>query len=201
MRRAVPILLLALLPVLALGQDAAPRKANVLIVYYSAKGHTQAMAEAVAKGAAAVEGAAARAVNVAEAKVEDVLDADAVIVGSPVYKANVAPPLQEFINQWPIKDKRLKDKLGAAFATGSGISAGEELTQMSLLHSMLVCGMLVAGGPDAGQPFGASAVTGENPSGKDDEKPEALVNEHYLKKGEALGTRIAQLAVRLKSAK
>jgi NAD(P)H dehydrogenase (quinone) len=202
MRKAAVLCLLILLPVLALGEKAEQNKATVLVVYYSAKGHTRAMAEAVAKGARAVEGATVNLLSVADAKVADVLSADAVIVGSPVYKANVAPPLQEFINSWPIKDGALRDKLGAAFVTASGISAGEELTQMDILHSMLVCEMIVVGGPDGRQPLGASAIVGENPSGKSDEKQEqGLVSEYYLRKGEALGTRVAQLAVRMKHLK
>ena len=202
MRKVAVLCLLALLPVLALGQSAEQKKASVLIVYYSAKGHTRAMAEAVAKGARTVEGATVNLLSVADAKVPDVLSADAVIVGSPVYKANVAPPVQEFINSWPIKDGALRDKLGAAFVTASGISAGEELTQMDIIHSMLVCQMVVVGGPDSRQPLGASAIVGENSSGKSDEKQEeGLVTEYYLKKGEALGTRVAQLAVRMKNLK
>ena len=202
MRKATLLFLLVLLPVLALGANEESKKANVLVVYYSAKGHTRAMAEAVAKGARSVEGAVVNLRSVAEAKVEDVLAADAVIAGSPVYKANVAPPLQEFINSWPIKDNALRDKLGAAFVTASGISAGEELVQMDIIHSMLVCQMIVVGGPDARQPLGASAIIGENPSGKSEEKQEeGLVPEYYLKKGEALGMRVAQLAVRMKNPK
>ena len=198
MRKVAMLCLLVLLPVLALGQNAEQKKANVLVVYYSAKGHTRAMAEAVAKGARSVEGATVNLLSVADAKVSDVFAADAVIVGSPVYKANVAPPVQEFINSWPIKDNALRDKLGAAFVTGSGISAGEDLTQMDIIHAMLVCQMIVVGGPNAQQPLGASAIVGENPSGKaNEEREQSLVPEYYLKKGEALGARVAQLAVRM----
>lgn len=200
MRKVTLLCLLVLLPVLALEAKEESQKANVLVVYYSAKGHTKAMAEAVAKGSQTVEGAAVKLLSIADAKVDDVLAADAVIVGSPVYKANVAPPLQEFINSWPIKDNALRDKLGAAFVTASGLSAGEELVQMDILHAMLVCQMIVVGGPDARQPLGASAIIGENPSGKPDEQQgESLVPEYYLKKGEALGARVAQLAVRMKN--
>jgi NAD(P)H dehydrogenase (quinone) len=204
MRQIVCLMcLFALLPVLAPAQDAEPRKAGVLVVYFSDKGHTKAMAEAVARGAGAVDGATATVMDVATATPEDVLNADAVIVGSPVYKANVAPKVQEFINSWPIKDPRLRDKIGAAFATGSGLSAGEEIVQTNILQSMLVCQMITVGGPGGSQPFGASAMDEDpSPGAKDGaKKEEELVAAHYLKKGEALGKRVAELAVRLKNAK
>lgn len=193
---------LLLLPVLTLGQAEPPKKASVLIVYHSAQGHTKAMAEAVAKGARTIDGAEVRLLAVADAKADDAVAADAIIVGSPVYKAAVAPPVQEFINSWPIKDNAFRDKIGAAFATGGNISGGEELTQTSILHSMLVCQMIIVGGPAPQQPFGAYAITSEDPSAKpDDKKKDELVAEYYLKKGEALGARVAQLAVRFKGIK
>ena len=202
MRRIICLsCLLALVPVLAATQGSEPKKAGVLVVFFSDKGHTKAMAEAVAKGAGSVDGAAVTLLDVAAAKPEDVLTADAVIVGSPVYKANVAPKVQEFINSWPIKDARLHDKLGAAFATGSGLSAGEEMVQTNILHSMLVCQMIVVGGPGGGQPFGASAMDEDPSDGANAKKQDGLVAEHYLKKGEALGKRVAELAVRLKNVK
>lgn len=202
MRRIVCLCcLFALLPVLATAQNAEPRKAGVLVVYCSEKGHTKAMAEAVAKGAGTVDSVTVTLLDVANAKPEDVLAADAVIVGSPVYKANVAPKMQEFINSWPIKDVRLHDKLGAAFATGSGLSAGEEMVQTNILQSMLVCQMIVVGGPGGSQPFGASAMDEDPSDNADAKKADGLVAEHYLKKGEALGKRVAELAARLKAAK
>lgn len=201
MRRALCLCsLAALLTALAAAQNPQPKKAGVLVVYFSEKGHTKAMAEAVARGAGTADGAVVTLLDIANAKPEDVLAADAVIVGSPVYKANVAPKVQEFINSWPIKDPRLHDKIGAAFATGSGLSAGEELVQTSILHSMLVCQMIVVGGPGGGQPFGASAMDEDPTDAENAKKDEALVAGHYLKKGEALGKRVAELAVRLKNA-
>ncbi len=200
MHKMVLSFLVMLVAFSAVAETRVPEAVNILVVYYSEKGHTRAMAEAVTEGAAAVEGAVARLQSVSEATIDDVLAADAVIVGSPVYKANVAPPVQEFINQWPIKDGALKDKLGAAFSTGSGISAGEELVQLDIIHAMLVCQMIIIGGPNASQPFGASAITGETPCNPGEEKREAgYVLEHYLEKGKALGARVAQLAVRMKA--
>ncbi len=202
MRNVVALCLLALLTAIALGDEATPKHVSVLVVYYSKDGHTRAMAEAVRNGAQSVEGITVSLMDVSQAKPADVLAADAVIVGSPVYKANVAPPVQEFINSWPIRDPALHDKLGAAFVSAGNISGGEELTQMSILHSMLVCQMIVVGGPGAQQPFGAAAITGEKTaavSGKEDDGK--LVSEYYLKRGEALGRRVAQLAFRLAGTK
>jgi len=172
-------------------------RARILIAYHSSEGHTRQMAEAVARGARSVGGVEVKIQLVRDAAEDDVLAADAIILGSPVYNANVAPPVQEFINRWPFRGAPLKDKLGAAFVSAGGISAGEELTQLSLLHSMLVFGMIVVGGPEWRGAFGASAVVAEDPSGKDKEKKESVAD-HYLKKGEGLGRRVAELSVKWK---
>ena len=198
MQKVLLLVMVITLSAAAFAEDQQDDGATVLVVYYSNKGHTKSMAEAVTKGAESVEGTHIRLLSIAEATAEDVLAADAVIVGSPVYKANVAPQVQEFINTWPIKEERLKNKIGAAFATGSGISAGEELVQMDIIHAMLVCQMIVVGGPNSSQPFGASAVTGEEPCTTPEEKSgEGYVAAHYLKKGEALGVRVAQIAAKM----
>jgi NAD(P)H dehydrogenase (quinone) len=190
---------LLILSFLFLRHNPGPQNASVLIVYYSAQGHTQAMAEAVAKGARSVIGVNVNLLSVEKAATADVLQADALIVGSPVYNANVAPPIQQFINDWPFEGAPLRDKIGAAFVTAGGISAGEELAQMNLLHSMLVFGMIVVGGPDWQQPFGASGIVAEKPF--ETEQRVGKVEEQFLRKGEALGKRAAQLAKRLRQSK
>lgn len=195
--RLLPILFV-LLSLVGHAQTTSEQKPTVLIAYYSAQGHTKSMADAVARGAGSVAGATVRILTVAEVTEKDVLAADAIIVGSPVYNANVAPEVQEFINRWPFRGTPLKDKIGAAFTTGGGISAGEELVQLNILHSMLIFGMIVVGGPEWSSAFGASAVTDEGPfkgSGG------AMVDTMFLAKGEALGKRVATLALRLKAAR
>jgi NAD(P)H dehydrogenase (quinone) len=150
---------------------------------------------AVAKGARAVEGTEVRLLPVEEASSKDALWADAIIVGSPVYNANVAPPVQEFINAWSY-DGGMKDKVGAAFVTGGAISLGEETTQLAVLRSMLVHNMIVVvGGPDDLSAFGASGITGEEPFL--DDQGEVWVDERFLSKGEALGRRVGQVALSL----
>jgi NAD(P)H dehydrogenase (quinone) len=170
----------------------------VLIVYYSVQGHTKVMAEAVAKGARSVSGVNIKLLPVAEATMKEVLAADAIILGTPVYNANIAPPIQQFINSWPFEGAPLRDKIGAAFVTAGGFSAGEELVQMNILHSMLIFGMILVGGPDWQQPFGASGIVAETPFHT--ERQFGKVDTRFLAKGEALGKRVAELARRWKGA-
>lgn len=96
-------------------QAGQPR---ILIAYYSAQGHTKLMAEAVAREIESVKGVEVVWKSVADATEADVLAADAIILGSPVYNAAVAPPVQEFINRWPFRGAPLRDKIGAVFVSG-----------------------------------------------------------------------------------
>jgi len=176
------------------GSSPAQDDSRVLIAYFSSTGKTSVMAEAVAEGARAVGGVTVVLRTVQQATLDDVLTADAIIIGSPVYNANVAPEVQDFINRWPFQGAPLADKIGAAFCTGGGISAGEELVQLSILHSMLIFGMIVVGGPDWTQAFGASAVTQEAPF---DENAAGEVAPAFKKKAFALGKRVAELTKRM----
>ncbi len=162
---------------------------TVLITYYSQSGNTKIMAQAVEEGAKSVAGVRVLLLSIDQVSTKELLEADAIVVGSPVYNANVAPAVQEFINSWPFAGRPLKNKLGAAFVTGGGMSIGEELVQVNLLHSMLIHGMLVLGGEEPEAAFGASAITGEAPfqTGK--------VEEQFLVKGKGLGKRVAEMAI------
>jgi NAD(P)H dehydrogenase (quinone) len=168
----------------------------VLIAYYSAQGHTKAMARAVADGVSSTDGVVVKLQTIQETKTEDILEADAIIVGTPVYNANVAPQVQKFINSWPFKDAPLKDKIGAAFTTAGGISAGEESVMLSILRSMLIYNMIIVGGPDWQSAFGASAIVDEAPF--DQIGKETKVSEQFLEKGRALGERVALLVKEIK---
>ena len=168
---------------------------NILVVYHSVTDHTRLMAEAVADGARGVPGADVRVVAVERAGADDLAWADAVVVGGPVRSGNVSPEVGAFLNTMPF-DGSMKDKVGAAFTTGGGISAGEELAQVATLHSMLVYGMIVVGGPEWTGAFGASAVTGEAPFV---DPPEgARVAPAFLEKARGLGQRVAEVAARVR---
>lgn len=190
-KKQVPwIWMLLILFVCLSGSATSQDTTKVLIVYYSVDGHTRLMGEAVARGARGVPGTNVKLASVFEATTVDVQWADGIVVGSPVYNAAVAPEVQKFINSWPFEGAPLRNKVGAAFATGGGISAGEEVVQLNILHSMLIFGMVVVGGPEWSSSFGASAITGEGSYRSKAGEVDSL----FLKKAEALGKRVAELA-------
>ena len=196
MRKTAIPLVFSLFASLWMSTSAAQDRTTILISYYSQQGHTRAMAEAVARGARSAGAVTVKLLSIAETTKEDLLAADAIIVGSPVHNANVSAEVVSFIDHWPFPGAPLRDKIGAAFVTGGGISAGEELAQLNILHSMLIFGMIVVGGPDWTSAFGASAITGEHPFEKTGS--ETSVAPEFVKKGEALGKRVAELALRWK---
>ena len=165
---------------------------NILITYYSKTAHTQSLAEEVAKGASSIPGVQVVLKKIDQTTTKDLLNADAIIVGSPVYNANIAPEVVQFMSTWPFEDNPLKDKIGAAFVTAGGISAGEELAQVNILQSMLVFGMIIVGGDDWTSAFGASAITNEGVF-----KTENL-DKLFLQKGFSLGKRVATIAKKMK---
>lgn len=117
-----------------------------------------------------------------------------------------------FLSSWALSAD-LSRKVGAAFVTGAGLSAGEELTMVNLLHSMLVFRMVIVGGERWTSAFGASAVVGEGPfapradasSRRDASFPSLCystdpdaVHPMFQDKAIGLGQRVASLAVVLR---
>jgi len=175
--------------------DVFAQQAQVLIAYHSETGNTEAMAKAVAEGAESVGAVEIVIKSVSDISETDLLEADAIIVGSPVYNANVSPEISAFIASWPFEGEPLKDKVGAAFVSAGGMSAGEEIVQMNILQSMLVFGMVVVGGPDWKQPFGASSITSEEPFSV---ATPGETDQVFLKRARSLGQRVASVVVRFK---
>jgi len=165
---------------------------NILVTYYSKTAHTQSLAQEVAKGASSIPGVQVVLKRIDQTTTKDLLDADAIILGSPVYNANLAPEVVQFMSTWPFEGNPLKDKIGAAFVTAGGISAGEELAQVNILQSMLVFGMVVVGGDDWTSAFGASAITNEGVF------KTAQLDKLFLQKGFSLGKRVATIAKKMK---
>jgi NAD(P)H dehydrogenase (quinone) len=173
--------------------DAAdPQPITVLVSYHSASGNTEKMAQAVAEGAKAVSGTSVVLKRVGEVVGDDLSSADAVIVGSPVYVGNMSGQVKTFFDNWGLKfglgtaTGRMRNKVGAAFATGGGVSSGKEVAMLSILGAMLIHQMIVI---SAGGSFGASATTGATSPG---------IDEKELAEARDLGKRVAEVAALVK---
>ncbi|TVP48121.1 MAG: flavodoxin family protein [Mongoliibacter sp.] len=164
---------------------------TILITYHSQSGKTETMAKAVAKGVEQVNGVSYILKPVQEVLEEDIFNASAIILGSPVYNANMTPQVQEFINSWPFEGRPLKDKIGAVFVTGGGFSIGEEAVMFIMIRAMMIHGMVIVGGDAVEAAFGASAVTGEGDFAGEE------VQEIFLKKAEGLGKRVGEMVLRI----
>lgn len=156
--------------------------AKILVTYFSVTGHTQALAEAVAVGATAVEGVQCALKPVDEVDNDDLVAADGVIVGSPTYFGQMAADVKRMFDRTERVYGQLEGKVGAAFTTSGGAGCGHELTNMSIVVAMLVAGMLVQG-TTQGPHFGPFAVGA----------PQA----RQLQQARDMGARVAQLTTKL----
>ncbi|NJD54625.1 MAG: FprA family A-type flavoprotein [Candidatus Methanoperedens sp.] len=87
---------------------------KVVVVYLSTSGNTKAMADAIADGANS-RNANAKAVNFHEAKMEDIIAADAIAIGSSTFYYKMLPPMEKFIED--LKTAKVAGKVGAAFGS------------------------------------------------------------------------------------
>jgi NAD(P)H dehydrogenase (quinone) len=145
----------------------------------------------VAEGAKAVAGTSVVLKRVAEVTSNDLVFSDGVIVGSPVYFGNMSGEVKTFFDSWSLKfdlfrDRKMRNKVGGAFATGAAISSGKEITIPSMFAAMLLDQMIVVSG---GGGFGASATTGPDSPGIDDTE---------MAEARELGKRIAEVAALVK---
>ncbi|MGA6826663.1 flavodoxin family protein [Nitrospira sp. NS4] len=160
---------------------------KVLVTYHSRSGNTERMAEAVTEGAKSVPGTEVMLKRVGQVTAEDLFSSDAVVVGSPVYWSNMAGEVKTFFDNWQFKfgvfpEFKMKNKVGAAFATGGQLSSGKEVTMLTILAAMLGNQMIVVSGGGA---FGASATTeGDSPG----------IDNKELADARTLGQRVAEVA-------
>src|SRR5579872_5728091 len=90
---------------------------RILIAYYSETGNTEKLAQAIFKGAAAVEGVEARLHKTAEVKDQEILEADGIVVGTPVQWSNATAEAKRFLD-------RVGAVLWKAKTNGDGRTAG-----------------------------------------------------------------------------
>lgn len=160
---------------------------KVLVLYYSAYGHIEKMAEAVAEGARET-GAEVTIKRVPELVPEDVArnsgykmdqkapvatvdelpDYDAIIFGSGTRYGTVTSQMRNFIDQtgglWA--QGKLVGKVGSVFTSSATQHGGQESTILGFIPTLMHHGMVVVGLPYAfaGQ-MGVGEVMGGSPYG------------------------------------
>lgn len=196
--------------------------ARVLVLYYSSYGHIEKMAEAVAEGARSA-GATVDIKRVPElvpedvakashfkvdqaapvAKVDDLPNYDAIILGVPTRFGNMAAQMKNFLDQtgglW--FTGKLVGKVGSVFASTATQHGGQESTILSTHTVLLHHGMVVVGLPYAwpgqmrvdevtgGSPYGATTIS----AGDGSRQPSA----NELEGARFQGAHVARIAAKL----
>jgi len=143
--------------------------AKVLVLYYSSYGHIETMADAIAEGAASIDGcevavkrvpelvpadvAAAAGIKTEQAApvatVDELAEYDAIIFGTPTRFGNMAAQMRNFLDQtgglW--FTRALVGKVGRVFASTSSQHGGQETTITSFHTTLLHHGMIIVGLP------------------------------------------------------
>lgn len=196
---------------------------NVAVIYYSATGTIYELARNIADGARA-QGAEVRLLKVAElaaretvatnpvweehvartehvpvATANDMIWADAIILGTPTRFGNVAAPLKQFIDSlgklW--FENALADKIFSGFTASSTRHGGQESTLLALYNTVHHFGGIIVspGYTDPlklvdGNPYGTSHVNDHGSAPVDDVARRAAAYQ---------GKRVATLAAALKA--
>jgi len=108
---------------------------EVLVLYYSRSGRTEALANAVAEGVESVEGASAKVKRVDYATVNDFISCDAVAFGSPNYFSYMAGLMKDFFDKALSIRERVAGKPSVAFTSGGGASNSALLSLEKMISS------------------------------------------------------------------
>ncbi|MBC7288216.1 MAG: NAD(P)H-dependent oxidoreductase [Armatimonadetes bacterium] len=131
--------------------------ARMLIAYYSRTGNTEKMADYVAEGARQVAGVEVDVRKVTELAPEDLLNYDAIVIGSPVYYGTMAAEVKGLIDESVKFHGKLDGKVCGAFASSGGPGGGNETTVMDIIKALMIHGMIAKGMP-LGDHYGPIAV-------------------------------------------
>lgn len=117
---------------------------KVLVSYYSRTGNTKKMAEMIVKGLNE-EGVANDVKNISQVKVDELLEYEALVFGSPTYYGQMAAQMKQLIDDSVKHHGKLAGKIGGAFSSSGMIGGGGETTILSILEAFMIHGMIVAG--------------------------------------------------------
>ena len=104
---------------------------RLLITYYSGTGKTKLMAEEICKGARRL-GISVEMKRVEKCSLDNLVEADGIIIGSPTYFNNVAWQVKKLIDELIglYRNKQLAGKVGGCFTSAGNRSNGEDCIKM-----------------------------------------------------------------------
>ncbi|KPJ58535.1 MAG: flavodoxin [Planctomycetes bacterium DG_23] len=155
--------------------------AKVLIIYYSRGGNTEKMAAFVEEGVRG-RGVEVETKRVEDVQLEELLQAEGIIIGSPTYYGTMAAEIKRLLDESVKYHGKLEGKVGGAFSSSGGIGGGNETTVLDILKSLLVHGIVVQG-TSQGDHYGPVAV--------------GAPDERSAKNCRRLGERVAELVKKL----
>lgn len=202
---------------------------KVLVVYYSLYGHTLRLARAVAEGVEQVSGVEVVLRRVEEfdvvkqkteqndairqmreqqqdipvCTVDDLREADGVILGSPTRYGNMTAQMKQLLDStaslW--LNGEMEGKPAGVFTSTASTHGGQETTLLTMMVPLLHLGMIIVGVPYSvrgmihteargGTPYGASTIAGGQ--GELQPKPEDL------EIARALGNRVATVTTQVR---
>jgi NAD(P)H:quinone oxidoreductase type IV len=197
------------------------------VVFYSMYGHTYRLAEAIAEGAREVYGTEVDLSQVPELIPSDILEksgakkaresfshipfakpinlvnADAIIFGTPTRFGNMCAQMRNFLDQtgslWA--QNLLVGKVGSAFTSSSTQHGGQETTLITLYITLFHLGMIIVGLPyseirqttmseiTGGSPYGVGSISGASGS--------RMPSENELAMARFQGRYVATIATKL----
>ncbi len=196
---------------------------KVLVLYYSSYGHIEAMAAAVAEGAASVPGTEVFVKRVPElvpeavaaasgmktdqsapiATPDELADYDAIVFGTPTRFGNMAAQMRNFLDQtgglW--FTKALVGKVGSVFVSTASQHGGQETTITSFHTTLLHHGMVIVGLPytfegnaEMGEISGGTPYGASTLAGNDGSR---MPSDNELAGARFQGAHVAKIAAKL----
>lgn len=155
--------------------------AKAIVIYYSRSGNTKEMAEIIA-GAMNEADLSTDCKPVNYVKAKDLLNYDAIVIGSPTYYGHMAGPIKQLFDEAVSFHGKLDGKVGAAFTSSANIGGGNETTIMGIIEAMLIAGFVIQGDPQ-GDHYGPVSIG----------KPDQRVEQQCVRRGQ----RIAELTKKM----
>ena len=182
---------------LSVALAAAAPPVRILVAYHSQTGNTEKLAAAVRDGVASVSGVEVMVRKVADARADDIVKADGIILGTPVHWGNLSAESKRFLDRVGEVLGKASKTLGegrtaGVFCTAGSISNGQDMARLGAIAAFLAMRFVIIGGVnDEGfGSLGPQAVTGGSPPG---------INDRDRAEARRFGERFARLTLQFRA--